>query len=174
MDGLVEPAWQAAPVLSVPLHHGLRGNQPAGSLELRSLYNAERVYFLATWPSPTPGGEPGVWRNLLTVHWQLPDMSATADCTVACHTATADGERHVTGVRVETIPPGLDTDLPTGGRWEGGVWTVEWARLLAVDNPYDQQMTDLSRSYPFFVKWFQGIEGPADPISDVHELRFTR
>ena len=73
LDGVVEAAWEQAPVLSVPLHRGLHGDEPAGTMELRSLHDDERVYVLARWPSETPGGEPGVWRNLLTVHWRLQD-----------------------------------------------------------------------------------------------------
>jgi hypothetical protein len=73
MDGLAEAAWEGAPTLAVPLHYGLHGNELAGMLELRSLHDEERIYFLAQWPSGTAGGEPGVWRNLLTVHWRLVD-----------------------------------------------------------------------------------------------------
>jgi hypothetical protein len=32
-------------------------------------------------------------------------------------------------------------------------------------------MIDPAQGYRFFVKLFQGREGQADPVSDVHELR---
>jgi len=187
VDGLVEAVWDEAPPLHVPLHRGLHGTEPAGSIELRSLHDAERVYFLARWPSPNPGGEPEAWRNLLTVHWRLLDpglvsgatsgsqgLRSTAPavaCTVACHTATADGLGRLVGVRNETIPPGLDEDLLAAGGWSEGNWTVEWSRLRLSDNPYDQRLTNPARGYRFFVKLFVGEIDGADPVSDLHELR---
>ncbi len=185
MDGHVEPAWDQAPVLSVALHYGLHGREPAGSVELRSLHDAERIYFLARWPAPGPGGEPeGVeperlLRNLATVHWRLVDpgeVSGTSTgsqglaCTVGCHTATANGAGQLVGIRSETIPPGLDEDLPAGGGWSDGMWTLEWSRPRQSDNPYDQDMTDSGQAYRFFVKLFLGREGQPEPLSDVHEL----
>jgi hypothetical protein len=180
MDGVVEEEWEQAPALTVPLHYGLHGIEPAGEIELRSLHDAERVYFLARWPSDVPGGEPGAWRNLLTVHWRLVDAGLVSGestgsdglaCTVACHTATADGKGQLIGIRNETIPPGLEDDLPAGGGWSQGLWTMEWSRPRLSPSPYDQHMIDAAHSYRFFVKLFLGREGQADPVSDVHELR---
>jgi hypothetical protein len=181
MDGAVEAAWDPAPPLTVSLHYGLHGQESAGDLELRSLHDGERVYLLARWSAETAGGEPDVWRNLLTVHWRLVDAGLVSGestgsnglaCTVACHTATADGQGHLIGIRNETIPPGLDDDLPSGGGWADGMWTVEWSRLRASQSPYDQHMTDPTQGHRFFIKLFQGLEGSADPVSYVHELRF--
>jgi hypothetical protein len=189
MDGFVEAMWAGAPALAVPLQYGLHGDEPAGMLELRSLYDDERVYFLARWPAATPGGAPDgapaerSYRNLLTVHWRLVDPGLVSGestgseglaCTVACHTATADGQGGLVGLRNETIPPGLDDDLPTGGGWVQGTWTVEWSRPRVSPSPYDQHMTDPAQGYRFFVKLFQGLEGRADPVSDLHELRLSR
>jgi hypothetical protein len=174
MDGLAEPAWENAPPLPVGLHYGLHGREPAGTIQLRSLYDDANVYFLARWPSSTPGGEPEVWRNLLTVHWRLnqADMGGRGlDCTVGCHTATVDGHGTLIGMRSETIPPGLGGELPAAGGWEAGAWIVEWSRPRASDNPYDQDLLDPSVGYRFFVKLFLDQEGKADPASDVHELR---
>lgn len=180
LDGAIEAVWEQAPVLTVPLHRGLHGDEPAGRMELRSLHDTEWVYILARWPSATPGGEPGAWRNFLTVHWRLVDSGHVSGemtgseglaCTVACHTATADGEGQLIGVRNETIPPGLDEDLPAGGGWSEGEWTLEWGRRRVSDSPYDQNMVDPAQGYRFFVKLFQGQEDLADPVSDVHELR---
>ena len=181
-DGVVEAEWDRAPVLIVPLHRGLHGDEPAGMMELRSLHDEEQVYILARWPSDTPGGEPGVWRNFLTVHWRLVDSGEVSGeatgseglaCTVACHTATAGGEGQLIGIRNETIPPSLDDDLPTGGGWTKGEWILEWGRRRVSDSPYDQDMVDPSRGYRFFVKVFEGQEDRADPVSDVHELRLA-
>lgn len=183
MDGLAEAAWEGAPTLIVPLHYGLHGNEPAGVLEMRSLHDDERIYFLARWPSGTAGGEPGVWRNLLTVHWRLVDSGEVSGevtgseglaCTVACHTATADGQGGLVGIRSETIPPSLDEDLPAAGGWAEGHWTLQWSRPRLSTSPYDQHMIDPAQSYRFFVKLFQGRQGQADPVSDVHELRLGR
>jgi hypothetical protein len=33
-------------------------------------------------------------------------------------------------------------------------------------------MADPAQNYRFFVKLFQGLDGRADPASNVHELRF--
>ncbi len=183
LDGLVEPAWEQAPVLRAPLHGGLHGDEPAGTMELRSLHDDEQVYLLARWPSVTTGGESGAWRNLLTIHWRLQDSGQVSGeptgsqglaCTVACHTATADGEGRLIGIRNETIPPGLDDDLPSGGGWSDGEWILEWARRRVSDSPYDQDIADPTHGYRFFVKVFEGREDGADPVSDLHELRLAR
>lgn len=183
VDGVIDAAWEQAPALTAPLHHGLHGDEPAGEVELRSLHDETTVYFLARWRADTPGGEPDVWRNLATVHWRLVDSGEVSGestgsnglaCTVGCHTATADGQGRLIGIRAETIPPGLDEDLPSGGGWSAGEWLLEWSRPRISANPYDQDMTDPTRNYRFFVKLFLGLEGRADPVSDVHELRLGR
>jgi hypothetical protein len=183
MDGVVEAAWHQAPALAAPLHYGLHGQEPAGELEMRSLYDQDNVYLLARWPAATPGGEADAWRNLVTVHWRLVDPGLVSGestgsdglaCTVACHTATADGQGRLIGIRNETIPPGLDDDLASGGAWAEGEWLVEWSRARTSHSPYDQHIADPDLGYRFFVKLFQGLEGRADPVSDVHELRLSR
>jgi hypothetical protein len=169
VDGVVEGAWDAAEALPVSLHAGLHGRDPAGALVLRSLYDEERVYFLAQWDTETPGGDPEAWRNLLTVHWRLANPgqvtgettgSSGLACTVAC--------------RSETIPPGLEDDLPAGGGWAGGSWVLEWSRPRISDSPFDQDLTDPDRGYRFFVKIFEGYLDRPDPVSDLHELRLGR
>jgi hypothetical protein len=183
LDGIVDSAWERASPLSLPLHYGLHGDEPAGEMELHSLYDDQNVYFLARWPAEAPGGEPDVWRNLLTVHWRLVDPGLVSGestgsdglaCAVACHTATADGQGRLIGIRSETIPPGLGDDLPNGGGWAQGRWALEWSRPRVSLSPYDQHMTDPAHNYRFFVKLFQGLEGRADPVSNVHELRLSR
>lgn len=189
MDGVVEAVWALAPPLVAPLHYGLHGNEPAGELELRSLHDADHVYFLARWLAETPGGDPAdpqakmVQRNFLTVHWRLVDQQQVSGeatgsdglaCTVACHTATADGQGRLVRIRAETIPPGLDDDLPAGGGWSAGEWLLEWSRPRLSASPYDQNLSDPAQSYRFFVKLFLGLEGRPDPVTDVHELRLER
>jgi hypothetical protein len=189
MDGTVDTVWDGASPLSLPLHLGLHGDEPAGEMELRSLHDDRNVYFLARWSAATSGGEPDAvqperfHRNLLTVHWRLVDPGLVSGestgsdglaCTVACHTATADGRGRLIGIRSETIPPGLEDDLPAGGGWAQGVWNLEWSRPRASPSPYDQHMIDSAQSYRFFVKLFQGLEDRADPVSNVHELRLLR
>jgi hypothetical protein len=183
MDGAVEAAWDQAPPLTALLHYGLHGDEPAGRLELRSLQDDESVYFLLRWPAQTAGGEPGVWRNLLTVHWRLVDSGQVSGestgseglaCTVGCHTATADGEGHLVGIRSETIPPGLGDDLPAAGGWSEGEWLLEWSRPKVSPSPYDQNLVDPEQSYRFFIKLFLGLEDRPDPTTDVHELRLAR
>ena len=99
-------------------------------------------------------------------------------CTVACHTATADGRGQLIGIRSETIPPGLDDDLPAGGGWTAGTWILEWSRPRVSTSPYDQHITDPDQGYRFFLKLFQsdpeGLDDAADPVSDVHELRLDQ
>jgi hypothetical protein len=179
MDGRVEDAWSHAPPLVAPLHYGLHGEEPAGTIELRSMHDDVRVYLLARWSSETAGGEPGEWRNLATVHWRLVDTGKVSGestgsnglaCLVGCHTATADGQGGLVGIRSETIPPGLNEDLPAGGGWSAGAWLLEWSRSKISESPYDQNLTDTSQGYRFFVKLFLGQVGRPDPVTDVHEL----
>jgi hypothetical protein len=183
MDGVAEAAWNAAPPLTATLHYGLHGDEPAGAVELRSLHDEERVYFLARWPAEAPGGDPGVWRNLVTVHWRLVDSGQVSGdstgsdglaCTVGCHTATASDAGELIAMRSETIPPGLNEDMPSGGGWSAGTWLLEWSRPRASETPYDQDLTDPGQGYRFFIKLFLGLEGRADPVSDVHTLRLNR
>jgi hypothetical protein len=179
IDGIVEATWQPAPRLVVPLHYGLHGNEAAGTLEMRSLYDEERVYFLVRWQSGPPVGELNVWRNLLTVHWRLEDTGQLAGqaggdgmpaCTVACHTATTDGRGRLVAMRTETIPPGLEVDLPHAGGWADGMWSIEWSRPRVSESPYDLQISDAARGYPFFIKIISDEEGRADQVSDLHAL----
>jgi hypothetical protein len=179
-DGVVEAAWEQAPPLTAPLHYGLHGDEPAGEVELRSMHDEDNVYFLARWSAETPGSEPGAWRNLATVHWRLVSTGEVSGestgsnglaCTVGCHTATADGQGRLVGIRAETIPPGLDEDLPAGGGWSMGDWLMEWSRPRVSASPYDQNLTDSAQGYRFFVKLFLGLDERPDPMSDVHELR---
>jgi hypothetical protein len=183
MDGIAEAAWNRAPALNAPLHYGLHGDEPAGTIELRSLYDDANVYFLARWPAETHGGEPNVWRNLATIHWQLKSSGVVSGestgseglaCTVGCHTATADGEGNLVGIRAETIPPGLDDDLTSGGSWSEGEWLLEWSRPRISTSPYDQDLTDSGKSHRFFIKLFLGLDDRPDPVSNVHELRLSQ
>ncbi len=187
MDGVVEAAWDQAPALTAPLHYGLHGSELAGTVEMRSLHDAESVYFLARWLADSPSNEEAgdvppelLLRNLMTVHWRLVDPGmvsgeSTASeglaCTVGCHTTTADGRGQLVGIRSETIPPGLNDDLPSGGGWSAGEWLLEWSRPKVSESPYDQDLADPNQSYRFFVKLFLGLEDHPDPTSDVHELR---
>jgi hypothetical protein len=183
MDGIVEAAWEQAPALHAPLHYGLHGDEPAGVVELRSLHDDSNVYFLARWPAETHGGEPNVWRNLATIHWRLvasgevSGESTASDglaCTVGCHTVTASGQGQLAGIRAETIPPGLEDDLPSGGGWSAGEWLLEWSRPRVSASPYDQSLTDPAQGYRFFVKLFLGLDDRPDPVSNVHELRLDQ
>jgi hypothetical protein len=183
MDGVVDIVWAQALPLTVTLRYGLHGEEPAGSVVLRSLHDDERVYFLARWPARAPVGEPLVWHNLLTVHWRLVDPGLVSGestgsqglaCGVGCHTVTADSQGGLVGIRTETIPPGLSEDLPAGGGWAEGEWVLEWSRPKISDNPYDQHLDDPEHSYRFFVKLFLGEAERPDLVSDVHELRLTR
>lgn len=180
LDGTIDALWHQVPALVFPLHYGLHGEEPAGTIELRSVHDAQNVYFLAQWPAEVPDGEADLWRNLLTVHWRLVDPGLVSGestgsqglaCTVGCHTFTVDGQGGLVGVRSETIPPGLNEDLPSGGGWSSGRWLLEWSRPKTSESPYDQNIVDLEQGYRFFVKLFLGLEGRPDPTSDVHELR---
>ena len=183
IDGIVESAWEQATALNAALHYGLHGDEPAGTVELRSLHDDANIYFLARWPAETHGGEPNVWRNLASVHWRLVGSGKVSGestgsdglaCTVGCHTATASGEGQLAGIRAETIPPGLGDDLPSGGGWSAGEWLLEWSRPRISPSPYDQDLTDPAQSYRFFVKLFLGQDDRPDPVSNVHELRLEQ
>jgi hypothetical protein len=174
VDGRVDAAWAGAVPLRGSLTWGIRGTEHALDIELRALYTPETLYFLAQWPEATPSGPADATANKLTVHWQIetPAGSPPPACDVVCHSAFADGQRRLAYILAETIPPGSDEALPAAGGWRDGVWTLEWSRPLVSDNPYDLQFTDLSRSYSFFVKVFEGVEGRPDPVSAPYVLVF--
>lgn len=178
VDGAIDASWNNAVPLDVPLAWGMRGTDHAYTAELRALYTADAIYFLARWPDATlPLSKPEERRiaNKLTVHWRIPPPAAglaAPACDVACHTAFSDGSDRIVDLHTETIPPGTDEALPVAGRLRDGAWTVEWSRPLQSDNPNDLPLTDLRAAYPFFVKVFEGREGRPDPVSALHTLVF--
>ena len=114
--------------------------------------------------------------NKLTVHWTLPPPAAglaPPACEVACHTAYANDAGHIVDLQAETIPPGANEALPVAGAWRDGTWTVEWNRPLHSANANDLQFTDLTASYPFFIKIFEGDAERADPVSSLHVMVFA-
>jgi hypothetical protein len=168
VDGVVDAVWSEAAPFAVPLAWGRHGEEQALVVQLQSLHTEEEVYFLAQWPDPRPATEPGVLRNRLTLHFDLPAPAPDASermCLVACHTAFADATGRLAYLSAETIPPGRTSPLPAAGGWEAGSWRLEWSRPLLVENGYDLQFDDLQQAYPFFVKVFQWQEGRADPVS---------
>lgn len=168
VDEAVDVAWSVAVPLSVPLTWGRHTAEQALTVELRSLYTDEAIYFLAQWPDPRPATEPGVLRNRLTLHFDLPAPAPDAAdhmCLVACHTAFADPSGRLAYLSAETIPPGQTSPLSAAGGWKDGSWQLEWSRPLLVDNHFDLQFQDLEQAYRFFVKVFEWQEGRADPVS---------
>ena len=175
MDGKVEAAWAHAEVVRLPLQWGLDGEVHALDVELRALHTQDAICFLAQWPGPAPAADKETISNKFVAHWPIPQQGEAGrdlNCMVACHTAFADGAGRFTYVSPETIPTGASASLPFAGGWKDGLWTLEWSRPLVNDNPFDLQFLDLSQSYRFFVKIFEGIEGRADPISDWCLLTF--
>ena len=182
VDGEIDPVWNTASTLELPLTWGIRGQEPAYPAQLRAIYDGEMIYFLAQWPDADPpeaaapkAGAAPFMANKLTVHWTLPPPApglAAPACDVACHTAYADQTGRIVDLRAETIPPGADEALPAAGAWRDGVWTLEWSRPLQSDNAYDLQFTDLDAAYPFFVKVFEGDTERADPVSPLRMMVF--
>jgi hypothetical protein len=175
VDGEVDGVWFKAVPLSVPLTWGRHAEEMALAVRLRSLYTDQAIYFLAQWPEAQPATEPGVMRNRLTLHFDLPAPTPDAAkhmCLVACHTAFADAAGSLAYLSAETIPPGRTSPLPAAGGWHAGVWQLEWSRPLLVDNHFDLQFEDLEQAYRFFVKVFQWQEGRADPVSKDCQLLF--
>ena len=175
IDGQVDPVWATIEPLRMGLTWGIRGTERAFDLELRALRTDEAIHLLAQWPGEPPSGEENTVSNKLTVHWRIPELAGTAqglDCTVACHTAFADGQGRFAYVNAETIPQGVSETLSAAGGWSAGTWTLEWQRPLVSANPYDLQFTDLGQAYRFYVKVFEGVEGRPDPVSEVHVLTF--
>jgi hypothetical protein len=176
VDGRVEAVWARARPLGMPLTWGIRGTTHALDVELRALYTSNAIYFLAQWRDAAPSGPVDETANKLTVHWDIdtPAGIPAPACNVACHTAYVDGAGRLAYLHAETIPSGSDEALPAAGAWKDGAWTLEWSRRLVNDNPYDLQFTDLSLSYPFFVKIFERVEGRPDPVSAPYRLVFQR
>ena len=175
IDGQVDSVWATAVPLQLPLTWGLDGTEHALDVKLRALHTDEAVYFLAQWPSGPPSGEENTVFNKFTFHWRIPQVEASAqglDCTIACHTAFANGEGRFVYANAETIPQGGSEALSAAGGWRAGTWTLEWSRPLVNTNPFDLQFVDLDQDYLFFVKVFQRVEGRPDPVSERHLLVF--
>lgn len=176
VDGILEAMWEGSGPLVLPLTWGWDGDEVALRVELRSLHTDDMVCFGARWSGPPPDNEDDAALNKLTVHWRIPAWQAEdtghLDCTVVCHTAFADAQGRTAYMNAETIPQGGDAALLSAGRWESGVWTIEWCRPLQSGNPYDLQFTALYADYPFRVKIFQRLEGRPDPVSGLAFLRF--
>ncbi len=175
IDGQVDAVWETALPLKLPLTWGLDGTEHALDAELRALHTEKAIYFLAQWLGEPPPAEEDIIFNKLTVHWRIPEPEGAArgpDCTVACHTAFADGQGRFAYANAETIPPGGSEALPAAGGWQAGAWTLEWSRSLVNDNPFDLQFADLDGAYLFFVKVFERVEGRPDPVSERHLLVF--
>jgi hypothetical protein len=175
IDGQVDSFWASTVPLQLPLTWGLDGTEHALDVELRALHTDEAVYFLAQWPSGPPSGEENTVFNKFTVHWRIPQVEASAqrlDCTIACHTAFANGEGRFVYANAETIPQGGSEALSAAGGWRAGTWTLEWSRPLVSTNPFDLQFVDLDQGYLFFVKVFQRVEGRPDLVSERHLLVF--
>ena len=169
IDGEPEPAWESAPPLDVPLTWGMGSGEPAFSVELRALYDADRLYLLARWPDAAPDSRPADF-NKLTVHWRI--EAGAIHCAVACHTAYVTEDLAVRSLNSETIPQGGGEVLPAAGGWNDGEWIVEWSRPLKMANAYDLQFVDLHTAYPFLVKVFESIPERPDPVSAMAELVF--
>jgi hypothetical protein len=175
VDGEVDDAWAGAESLRASLTWGIHGTEHAIDVELRALHTAQSIYLLAQWAGQPPSGEADTTANKFTMHWPIPDAAARhLDCNVACHTAFADGEGRFVYANAETIPQGGSEALPAAGRWEDGVWTLEWSRPLLDGNPFDLQFDDLDARYTFMVKVFEGIEGRPDPVSERYTLVFEQ
>jgi hypothetical protein len=178
IDGEVDAVWATAVPLQLPLTWGLDGTEHALDVELRALHTGEAVYLLAQWLGGPPSGEEDTVFNKFTVHWRITDSEAARqglrdlDCTVACHTAFADGQGRFVYANAETIPQGGSVARPAGGGCRAGTWTLEWSRPLVNGNPFDLQFADLDRAYLFFVKVFERVEDRPDPVSERHFLVF--
>jgi hypothetical protein len=173
VDGQIEGLWAAVEPLAVPLTWGWEGTEHALDAELRAVHTDEALYLLAQWSGERPSGDDNTAFNQFTLHWRIPDPAAqTLDCTVACHTAFADGQGRFRYANAETIPPGGSESLSAAGGWDAGTWTLEWSRPLSNDNPFDLQFDDLDRAYSFLVKVFVRVEGRPDPVSGRHLLVF--
>jgi hypothetical protein len=173
IDGQVDAVWTAAEVLRLPLTWGMGGVESGMDVELRALRTNEAIFFVAQWLGEPSTGEENTVFNKLTVHWRIPDAAVRRlDCAVACHTAFADGHGRFVFASSETIPQGSVESLPVAGDWRAGTWTLEWSRSLVNDNFFDLQFDDLDRTYLFFVKIFERVEGRPDPVSPLHLLVF--
>jgi len=173
IDGQVDPIWTETEPVRLSLTWGKHGTEDALDVELRALRTDEALYLLAQWAGGRPTDGQNTTFNKLTMHWRIPDAPARRlDCAVACHTAFADGQGHFVYANAETIPHGGDEALPAAGGWQAGTWTLEWSRPQVNSNPYDLQFDDLERTYLFFVKVFERVEGRPDPRSLLHRLVF--
>ena len=174
-DSLVEPVWDAAPELTLPLARKRGGDEPIAEVTVQSVHHRGWIHFLARWSETPPGGVPGPWvSNKLSVVWHGALASKEPrDCATVCHTAYTVTRREIDVVRPVSIPAGDERPFDGQGRWQDGRWTLEWRRQLITDNPLDVQFDDPTVAYVFQVAVTAGEDGETSLVSPWAELRFS-
>lgn len=67
LDGTVEAAWGKAQAVKVPVSGG--ANSGSTTVELKALYTADSVYFLAQWADPTESFRRAPWQKQADGSW---------------------------------------------------------------------------------------------------------
>ena len=101
IDGRIDPEWEVAPALAVPLHRGSDDRDLLHAI-VRAKYDRDRLYLLVQWPEAPPQRAEGAV-NKLTVHWEIETQAV--HCSVGCHTAYITPDHRVRVLNAETIPP---------------------------------------------------------------------
>lgn len=113
IDGQIDAVWESAPEIVVPVAGG--ANNPSTDVHLKSIYEGDKVYFLAVWKDPTGSlrrfpwqkQADGTWKKLqagadqdentyyedkLAMIWDINDSIVgfnTAGCFTTCHAGEA-------------------------------------------------------------------------------------
>lgn len=176
VDGRVDVLWDSAVPLLIPLEAKPDGQGPGRRIEMRSVYTADRVYFLARWPEDYSEDvkDMDVITNKFTVLWKMgpePGRFISPGCAKVCHTGWASGVKvnqmsvHGTltsaeGSEVDHVDV-IDWDsIAVAGAWADGAWIVEWGRRLDTGLWYDVRLANLTRTYYFAIMVF-GLGHPA-------------
>jgi hypothetical protein len=161
--------WRQATSAFFPLHEGSHGALTHEVVELRALYDTQRIAFRARWREAQWATE----TPLFTLFWRkdgLPEQRG--ECHTACHHAFGDNRGGLKLVIASVVPAGREEPMAAQAQWRDGLWTLVWSRPLISNEATDVQFNDLTQHYPVRAKvWRNQVAAPAW-VSERYALRF--
>lgn len=162
--------WEQASAAVWELNMGSGGPRSGQAVELRALYDADRIAFRAQWSGPALAQETPIFSLL----WRKDKVSGQRgeSCHTACHHAFGDGQGGIKEIKPETVPAGRLLTMPYEAVWRDGVWSLTWSRTLRSTDALDIQFVDLSQAYPVKARLAQAATETPALLSERYTLKF--